>query len=206
MDGPPTEIKSGNWCPYCAGRRQTIDEMKSLAKSKGGKCLSDEFHGVEKKLKWMCEKGHTWEAIPNNVKRGSWCPTCAGRIPLSIEEMKIFAQQRGGKCLSKEYKNNRTKLQWQCAKGHVWWAAPYSIKSGRWCRKCAYENLSERFRGSLKEMQDLAQERGGKCLSDKYINARKKLKWMCNQGHIWESTPDGMKHGKWCPICAKENK
>ena len=32
-----------------------------------------------KKVWWKCDKGHEWKASPVNVKRGSWCPFCAGR-------------------------------------------------------------------------------------------------------------------------------
>ena len=50
---------------------------------------------------------------------------------LTIEAMRILAQQKGGKCLSKRYVNNHTKLWWQCAKGHKWFARPDSVKSDR---------------------------------------------------------------------------
>lgn len=52
-------------------------------------------------------------------------------------------------------------------------------------------------------MQELAKSRGGKCLSDKYINNRTKLRWQCNEGHIWKSTPNSIKNGSWCPICSR---
>jgi hypothetical protein len=43
----------------------------------------------------------------------------------------------GGKCLSGEYINARTKLIWQCSVGHVFELVPSKIKNqGLWCRKC----------------------------------------------------------------------
>ncbi|MCK2000775.1 zinc-ribbon domain-containing protein [[Brevibacterium] frigoritolerans] len=39
-----------------------------------------DFHLVQKKVWWICEKGHEWEASPNNRKNGTGCPHCAGRI------------------------------------------------------------------------------------------------------------------------------
>lgn len=75
----PDGMKRRNkWCPYCAGNaRQTIEDMRRLAKSRGGKCLSKEYLGNHKKLLWKCKEGHLWKAIPNNIVRGSWCPKCA---------------------------------------------------------------------------------------------------------------------------------
>ena len=39
--------------------------------------------GSHKKVKWVCEKGHTWEAvIKNRVLLGSGCPYCQHRAVL----------------------------------------------------------------------------------------------------------------------------
>ena len=35
--------------------------------------------GSVKKIWWICEKGHEWQATPNNRSRGQGCPVCAGR-------------------------------------------------------------------------------------------------------------------------------
>ena len=37
---------------------------------------------------------------------------------------------------------------------------------------------------TIKDMQELAKARGGKCLSKKYVNGRVKLKWKCAEGHM----------------------
>ena len=55
---------------------------------------------------------------------------------LSIKNMHVLAQQRRGKCLSEAYVNNKTKLTWQCEKGHIWEATPHNIKTGYWCPVC----------------------------------------------------------------------
>ncbi len=58
-------------------RRLTIEEMQRIAQERGGECLSTEYIDGKTKLKWQCKVGHEWEARPNNVKHGTWCPTCA---------------------------------------------------------------------------------------------------------------------------------
>jgi len=44
---------------------------------------------------------------------------------------------RRGLCLSKEYVNTNTKLEWQCAEGHTWLARPTDLISNEWCPPCA---------------------------------------------------------------------
>jgi hypothetical protein len=118
-------------------RRLTIGEMRDIAKNRRGKCLSLKYVNNREKLRWQCSKGHIWEAIPDSIKHGHWCPYCAGLAKLTIEEMQELARQKKGKCLSKVYVNNKTKLKWQCSEKHIWDATPHKIKQGRWCPTCA---------------------------------------------------------------------
>jgi hypothetical protein len=52
-------------------------------------------------------------------------------------------------------------------------------------------------------MQELAIQRGGKCLSKDYINIDTKLKWQCHCAYVWEAIPYSIKNGTWGPKCAK---
>jgi Zn finger protein HypA/HybF involved in hydrogenase expression len=140
----PANIKKGNWCPTCgrkksdlARRRYSIGDMHDLAVRKNGKCLSPEYLGAHAKLKWRCSKGHEWEARPNAIRRGNWCPTCSGKRKKTIDAMQEVARDRGGECLSAQYTNCKNKLQWRCAKGHEWEATPDNIVQGKWCPYCA---------------------------------------------------------------------
>ncbi|NVM30333.1 MAG: hypothetical protein HWN65_15920 [Candidatus Helarchaeota archaeon] len=110
-----------------------------------------------------------------------------------LKKLQEIAVQRGGKCRSTEYINNRTKVELVCKEGHVWEATPDSIKQGKWCKKCT--GLS------LKKMQEIAKQRGGKCISPEYVNNYTKLEFQCKEGHIWESIPSNIKRGTWCPKC-----
>ena len=190
-------INNDSWCPICAGNiPSSIEEMKEIAGSRGGECLSDDYVNAHSKLKWKCSTGHEWDAIPDSIKRGSWCPICAGKIPLTIEEMKEIAKNRGGLCLSDEYINDRTKLKWRCSEDHEWEAIPTHIKRGSWCPICA-----GKIPLTIEEMKEIAKNRGGECLSSEYINYTTKLKWKCSEGHEWEASPSHIKRGEWCPYC-----
>jgi hypothetical protein len=128
----------GSWCPYCKGvKKKTISDMRILAEQRQGKCLSGRYNGAHQKLRWECVKGHEFSAAPTNVLRGHWCPVCAGQKRGTIEEMKGIAEGRGGRCLSDTYVNSKTKLEWECAKGHRWTAIPSNVKNrGSWCPIC----------------------------------------------------------------------
>jgi len=195
-------IHKSTWCPKCAGKYKTIEDMNRLAEVRGGKCLSDQYLGAHTKLKWECAKGHIWYAEPNSVQRGHWCIKCSGSEKKSIQEMRDLAKSRGGDCLSEVYVNMNTKLLWECAKGHIWYAKPNKIQQGRWCAEC-----SGKKRKTIEEMKVLARNRGGYCLSTEYINVKTKLSWQCNKGHTWmASAGNVINKGTWCAVCARRNR
>ncbi len=203
-EATPYHVKRGQWCPKCARvKKLSIKDMQKIAEEKGGKCLSEKYINVHHKLIWQCKKEHIWKAIPSNVKKGHWCPKCAikritNNQKSSIEEMYKLAENQDGKCLSKKYVNARSKLTWECKEGHIWRTKPDHIMSGHWCPKCAgIERLS------IEDMHKLAENKDGECISKNYINAQTKLKWRCKDSHIWETTPNKIKSGRWCPICSE---
>lgn len=200
----PASVKIGNWCPICAIKsrskklRLSKEELQKIADVRKGRCLSKKYINNKTPIKWECKFGHQWEATLDSVKSGGhWCPVCAGNKKMTMIDMQKIAQLQGGKCLSNRYINNRTKLKWQCRYGHEWKAKPSHIKDGHWCPKCA-----KNIKGTIDEMRKIAEDRGGKCLSKTYINAFKKLRWECANGHIWEAVPLSTTKGSWCPICS----
>ena len=203
-DAVPGSVTRGFWCPFCAGHHKgTIEEMQRIAEARAGKCLSREYTNKRSKLIWQCKEGHQWDATPGSVTRGCWCPSCArNRLKGTLEEMRKVAEGRGGKCLSMEYVNDQTRLNWQCRDGHRWKATPNNVKQGHWCPDCA----AGRQIGTIKEMRRIAASRAGKCLSAEYVNGQTKLTWQCKEGHHWKALPRNIKQGHWCPRCARENR
>lgn len=195
-------VKSGSWCQLCYhdSLRDTIEKMKEIANKRGGKCLSEKYGNNQTKLTWECCEGHLWEATPHSIKiDGTWCPECFGTPKLSIENMRVLAEDRGGSCLSNEYIDNKTPLRWKCLDGHEWSAAPSKIKNaGHWCPTCGGTQKL-----TIEQMQEIAHNHGGKCLSQVYINVQTKLKWLCAEEHEWDASPLSVKlQDAWCPTCA----
>ena len=146
----PNGIKSGHWCPKCTNmkikkaKKLYFKKIKDIAKSKGGVCLSKEYVNKDTKLKLKCKEGHIWKTTPRSIKRGHWCPYCAGQHK-TIEDMQRLAESKDGICLSKKYLGQKTKLQWKCKEGHRWEATPAYIKNqGAWCPICARERRSKK--------------------------------------------------------------
>jgi len=122
--------------------RRTIKNMKVIAVIRGGKCLSKRYINNRTQLRWQCKRGHIWKATPTHIISGEWCPKCSGNIKKTIKDMQILAKKMGGKCLSKRYVNNKTKLKWQCKKGHTWKAIPSNIVRFHWCPRCRSKRIT----------------------------------------------------------------
>ena len=125
------------------------------------------------------------------------------KTKLTLEDCKKIAEELGGKCLSVEYKNNRTKLLWQCKENHQPWEAIFSnIKyKKRWCPYC-----NGGIRLTLNDCHKLASTKEGFCLSEQYINDCTKMLWICKNNHQWKSTYNNIQNGHWCPKCSGNGK
>jgi hypothetical protein len=201
-ESPPASIKTGSWCHKCIGYRQhTLAEMKALARKLGGKCLAAEYLGYNTKILWKCAKGHSWNTTPGRVINGAWCPYCANRPPITIDDVRTFIEKRGGKCLSTQYIDAHKKLLVQCSEGHKWKPIWNNLQQGNWCRICSMKKAGEGRRLTIDSIQKIAQKKDGQCLSKKYINCETKLLWQCQHGHQWLAKSSHVKRGSWCPIC-----
>lgn len=59
---------------------------------------------------------------------------------------------------------------------------------------------------TIKEMQDIASAKNGKCISAKYKNNYTPLEWECERRHRWFALPKAIKQGHWCKICFDEGR
>lgn len=58
-------------------------------------------------------------------------------------------------------------------------------------------------KNSLLELQKIAIDKGGKCLSTVFINSKTHMLFECSKGHQWKAIPSNIKRGKWCRKCSK---
>lgn len=185
--------------------RLDIQDMCEIAQLKGGKCLSKEYIDQYSPLKWMCKKGHTWDAQFKIINQGGWCFQCIKEVDRQerLEKVKEIAKKRRGKCLSTEFVHHKIKLSFKCAKGHVWQTRSIRIINGSWCPICKYEIIAKKRTLKIDSIKKIAESRGGKLLSKKYVGSLNPLKWQCSKGHTWMATTASVKFKTWCPYCAQ---
>lgn len=205
----PNCIIKGTWCPKCAKKAKgTIKEMQELAKLKGGTCLSKKYKNCHEKLKWQCNKcNYIWEASALSIKNcDHWCPQCAGQAKPKEEYLISLANDNGGTCLNvKEYTNAHSKLKWRCSKGHEWEASYANVNYGKWCPYCAVTRRADLRRTTKQELDIIAANKDGKCLSE-YTNVNDKILWECKFGHQFKAFLTNVKSDHWCPYCSKNAK
>jgi hypothetical protein len=197
-----------------------LSELKNICKKRGGKVITDAFLGWDSRHRFVCGAGHPWITTAESIKQGTWCRDCSMKKmgeeqrKYTLEDAKKLAKENNGKCLSKtDSFTSEDKLTWYCNVHQETWDAPISrIVKGGWCSKCGYEKGSmKRRKYTIKDLQNLAAERGGKCLSMEYINVSFKYKWECAKNHTWDASFSDIKGSPkhkptWCPECAGKKK
>ncbi|WP_124832653.1 hypothetical protein [Burkholderia sp. Bp9031] len=138
------EVMRKAWCHQCFVERRRrpegMEELQQAAERQGGACLATEYSGVTHEYPFQCARGHQWSMRGIQILEGGWCATCRTeeRRQRGLEAMRAIAAERGGTCVSDTYIDNNTKLEWECMRGHRWWARPRVITSGSWCAQCQY--------------------------------------------------------------------
>lgn len=121
------------------------------------------------------------------------------RKKYSIEEVKKFAEEKGGKCLSDIYIHNKSNLTWECGKcKHIFNNCLKNVMYlDNWCPSC-----SGKLNNNIEVIRKFAREKGGECLSDSYKNNKTNLIWKCGScNNTWNARFDRIKSGTWCPKC-----
>ncbi|TKI56352.1 hypothetical protein E8L90_13260 [Brevibacillus antibioticus] len=185
-------------------RKLTIQQMQVLAAQYEGKCISKQYESSSTPLEWECKHGHRFMKQPVKVKIGQWCMECSGHIKKytledAIETAKFFE----GKLLTSDFKGGSQKLEWICKSGHHFKRSLVQIKhKNAFCSRCNIGERAKTQRLGIVTMQEVARSRGGKCLSNDYLDAHTLLKWQCIDGHVWEAKPNSIiSSSSWCPKC-----
>ena len=101
--------------------------------------------GSHKKVRWVCSKGHNWEAIvKNRALVGSGCPYCEHRAVLKgyndfetlyPEIAKTWSRRNQLRPFEVSPNSNR-RIIWECKKGHEWIARVADRTRGHNCPYC----------------------------------------------------------------------
>ena len=87
---------------------------------------ADVTAGSQKKVGWICTKGHRWTAAIVNRTNGGGCPYCAGRKEKGLVSTnpKLAAEwdyEANGNLKPTDVTvGSNKKVGWVCSKGHKW--------------------------------------------------------------------------------------
>ncbi|MEH7419551.1 zinc-ribbon domain-containing protein, partial [Neobacillus drentensis] len=217
-------------CPYCRGlRTDSSNSLQALnpqiasqwhASKNGDLTPSDVPIHSHKKIWWICESYHEWEALVSNRTKGSGCPYCSRKkssesTNLFVENPELASQWHPIK--NKELtpydvlSGSNKKVWWICEKNHEWRASIASRAGGGYgCPFCSGRYATSEYNLAIVN-PNLAEEwHLDKNLAltpyDVTPGSGKKVWWKCRlNGHEWQAIIGNRhKHGTGCPICRKK--
>ena len=137
-------------------KTKKILEAKQQAILNGGICLSDKYINNKEKLEWKCSNSNhpSWfSSFSTVVNLKCWCPICGiksnskkRKHTKGLEIAQKYAQDKGGSCLSTEFLNGNTKIEWKCSNpDHSSWFGSYQQVTSKksWCARCKGESAKE---------------------------------------------------------------
>lgn len=213
--GSRSGLKSG--CPFCSGQK-AIPGVTDLATTHPK--LAKEAHGWDprtvsrgsaKKMNWICNQGHIFDASPGSrAIDNHGCPYCSGhRVLAGFNDLATTHPKLALELLDLDPtsigRGSAKRAHWKCSLGHQY-EAPISQRTFNQtgCPICSGRKVLAGFNDLVTTHPEIAAQAIG--WDPKTVNAgsNKKLRWRCNDGHEWITQPnDRVGGGKGCPTCAK---
>lgn len=175
--------------------------------------------GSEKKVWWLCPKGHSYLiAVDLRAKRGYDCPYCSGRRVLKGENDLATTNPELAKEWNYEKNNNLTpydvsagsgkKVWWLCEKGHAYEQVIHKRASRRYsCPYCSGHKALKGFNDLATVNPRLTKEwhptkNNNLTPFEVTAGSGKKVWWLCPLGHEYQATiHDRNNSDTHCPIC-----
>ena len=177
-------------------KKLTIEYIRSEFEKEGYTLLSEEYVNVETKLNYRCAKGHEHSATWHSWQHGYRCPYCAGKKKLTYKFINEEFNKEGYTLTSKDYTNNKTKLDYTCSKGHEHSIRWCSWNNGNRCPTCA--GLSK---PTIEYIKESLEKEDYTLVSKEYTNNNIKLDYVCSNKHQHSMKWNKWQQGRRCPIC-----
>lgn len=171
--------------------------------------------GSHKKVWWVCDKGHTWEAtVKNRALIGSGCPYCEHRAVLNgfndlqtafPDVSRTWSPKNELKPSDVSPASNREVL-WVCKNGHEWKARIADRTAGHGCPYCAGHKVWKGYNDLATTHPDLIFEWSDKneSMSPEVITYKNRTNvwWHCSKcGHEYQAVIYAKANGRICPFC-----
>ena len=217
----------GVGCPYCAGKKVGKDNClltvnPELSKAwhpvkNGTLTPNDVTRGSDKKIWWICKKGHEWQAAICRRVIGKGCPFCCGqRVSkdncLSTVKPELSKQwhpiKNGTLTPNDVTRGSHIKVWWVCEKGHEWEAVIKERSRGYNCPFCCNQRVCEDNCLSMVNPELSKQwhpiKNGTLTPYNVTHGSEKRIWWICKNGHEWIAQVCNRSNGKGCPFCNKQ--
>ena len=165
-------------------RKLTIELIRKSFKNEDYMLCSTEYLGAHFYLDVICPNGHKWRITWQKWLIGRRCKYCNRSIYFNTVRKDV--KQEGYILVSKEYENNKSKLELICPFEHRCSISYAHWKSGTRCKKCFFDSLKTPF-GFVKK----SIEKEGCVLKtdgNEYENCQSKFKIICKCGHVFVTT------------------
>ncbi len=171
----------------------------------------------QKKVWWICEEDHEWEATVLNRNNGSGCPYCAGRIATEDYNLSVVfpgvAKQwhptkNRGLTPDKVTPGSSKKVWWLCERGHEWkTSVSLRTSSGTSCPYCVRRKLNKKtvfssaYPDVAKQWHPYKNKPSGLTPDKVSPFSNKKVWWLCESGHEWMASVASRSRSDICPYC-----
>lgn len=195
-------------------------ELGQQWSSKNDKPITAYTPGSTKKVWWVCERGHEWQApIDNRVYNGTGCPACSpagarklvpGFNDLATTNPRFAAEWdevKNGAPASSVSRGSRKRVWWVCQTcGHEWDAVVKSrVSRNTGCARCTAREAKRRSTNVISETNPARAEWSTKnALSIDHYTSGSSFRawWVCENGHEFQATiSDRMSRNTRCKSC-----
>ena len=129
--------------------------------------------GSNKKVWWICDKGHSYEARISNKNHGQGCPYCAGKkVLVGYNDLQTWCFQNGRPDLIEEFDSTKNAFSmqeitpgsgksvwWLCPNGHSYSATlHHRIKMNTGCGVCSHKVFLSGHNDLLSTNPEIAKE------------------------------------------------
>ena len=221
-------------CPYCSNKK-VLEGYNDLATThpilvkqwhptkNGDLTPAQVVTGSNKKVWWICDKGHEWESrVINRTKvNNNNCPYCSnkkvleGYNDLTTTHPNLAKQwhptKNGDLTPGKVFAGSNIKVWWMCDKGHEWEAFIYSRALNNCnCPYCCNKKVLEGYNDLTTTHPNLVKQwhstKNGDLKPTQVVaGSNKKVWWNCDKGHEWEAIiSNRARLNRGCPYCSNQ--
>lgn len=168
--------------------------------------------GSNLKVKWKCSKGHIFDMAPHSrTTQNQGCKYCSGNaIWEGFNDLKTTHPNLATEAHTWDPKKvsagSHSKMNWKCNIGHIFSVSPNQRTSNTSnCPFCGNKKLLKGFNDLATTYPNIAKQAYGWDPTKIVGGNSKRLKWICDKSHIWESSSINRVSNKTgCPICENQ--